>query len=1005
MLAASEELPMPTGKEVEIKASSNGTDPAIFFEKYGSLFTIRPEIDLRTSEPTGEVSITLNLNSPEDIRLLGRMLKETTVLLKPENRSWRGYLNKYLWANDSRINIQTEEQFNDIFVKLKEIIDDHNLYLDNISESRLEHIINNSIIYNTYNSIIDPVNLIQAQTSVDGTIKPFKDIGKLSKEAQDALYRTPGDFITRYKGIKDNAVGKDCVGISASSLKAFLALTQYCNMILNNGTTEQQERLLTGNDHEGIFFKGRYYKTLANIRSKDPNTILNANLFDALSEVANDEDAVLLLSSILSLSVDNAKELELSKLNINTKTIGLYIYGISVGIPFAQLAQVLMSDAGIMLTSIMDSNVFDGTSNASDVLSVLRYFQKLPNKVLNKFDKKFNEKGERRPSPLDVFKQKFNAELESLGVRYINSENKLVTYFNEKIARFATDKSSTRTLQDKLGILENIRKSTILESKQDQELFNQLIDVFEDYMIQASVVIKDDTFLPSIATLAHGSDEFAKLRRILGINQGLRTSRNELVQQVNNIEKLIYDITKNPEDLIDIVRFVNDEEYRNKKILEYEKHKHSFNILDIVSTVPHYFGYLKSLASDVQANMQSFSFRNARRNVIPLNEILNNKSSSYELKLIDGVYEYTNDYLRQNWMLSKNIVFTIPAGNSIVTREGKEQVVDKDTDIKLGTDWGDASFRLFMENQVIPDLMKGKVHPNLSLSSVKENPFIRSLINDELSKTISRNATTVYTLPINMSPRNDQEIALRDSYRAEFNKLARFNYQYTVTDYDQDGNPVSKLSQSVPITDLFTYYALIAFRGKIGENSLMSMLHNFQNTGILQEFHDYVAEMDRSGETLDLSNDSDILYYITPISNPYSAYTEYIWGTNKGNRKHILMRRLSPDEMQEIQASGDFSGIMGRYTFLESPESTLLTRGSIQSSEVIHSGIIYNKKDKIYYTVKYDRETRKLNEVLVSTQNEPLDIQIDNVMKKLDKREVLDIDTLEAKIKNKLFPC
>ena len=56
----------------------------------------------------------------------------------------------------------------------------------------------------------------------------------------------------------------------------------------------------------------------------------------------------------------NAKELALSKLNASTKTIGMYIYGISIGMDFRDIAKILMSDTGGIITQLLNNNIFSG---------------------------------------------------------------------------------------------------------------------------------------------------------------------------------------------------------------------------------------------------------------------------------------------------------------------------------------------------------------------------------------------------------------------------------------------------------------------------------------------------------------------------------------------------------------------------------------------------------------------------------------------------------------------
>ena len=109
-----------------------------------------------------------------------------------------------------------------------------------------------------------------------------------------------------------------------------------------------------------------------------------------------------------------------------------------------------------------------------------------------------------------------------------------------------------------------------------------------------------------IKTLSDGAEEMRRLGSILSLNQGIKTNSEGLLNQINLIERAIYDITGNQEDLINLQKFVFDEQYRKQCIDKYEEYKHTFNILDVVATVPHFMGYLQTLAiSDAEAEASS----------------------------------------------------------------------------------------------------------------------------------------------------------------------------------------------------------------------------------------------------------------------------------------------------------------------------------------------------------------------------------------------------------------
>ena len=67
----------------------------------------------------------------------------------------------------------------------------------------------------------------------------------------------------------------------------------------------------------------------------------------------------MILSALLSLATDNAKELALDKLNASN-FLGMYIYGIAIGMNFQALADIISSKTGIVLNELMLSNAFSG---------------------------------------------------------------------------------------------------------------------------------------------------------------------------------------------------------------------------------------------------------------------------------------------------------------------------------------------------------------------------------------------------------------------------------------------------------------------------------------------------------------------------------------------------------------------------------------------------------------------------------------------------------------------
>lgn len=321
---ASETLPMPSGKNVELVPTDDIQSILDIFNKYSQLFNITSAFiynkEINSFVPDNEhIQLNLNLSTPENIVLFGNMLRELDTIPIPLDNYKRIFISEYDGFDLS------DKQCDDLFNSLKRVINNHNLYFDKCHQSKIIRIVNNYTLSNMYSIIVDPVNLVQAQTSVDGTTGPLKKEAEKSNKGMQAKSRTPGSFTNKNESIVENQVGGECIGVCAVGLKTFFGLTQYNNYILNYGTEKQQQRVLLGPDGKGIVIGGKLYRTLANIRCKDPNSLVNKNLSEALAnfkhinpsqvtnqdvlnllnEVNDDNDAALVLSALLSLSTDS----------------------------------------------------------------------------------------------------------------------------------------------------------------------------------------------------------------------------------------------------------------------------------------------------------------------------------------------------------------------------------------------------------------------------------------------------------------------------------------------------------------------------------------------------------------------------------------------------------------------------------------------------------------------------------------------------------------------------
>lgn len=292
MLEESMTLPFPTGQELVIQES---TDRAILNNTISELQGLRNII--KASNIDGKLQVNLDIHDIQGMESFKHLLSIADTLVRPTITNYQKVLK-------ALPEIGTVESIPEFFDNIQKIINNHNLYLDAVSQRSVERMVNNYTMNSMYNVILDPVNLIQAQTSVDGTTGPLKAVANTSAEARESKTETPFNFVNKFESVIRNQVGKQVIGICAIGLKTFFGITQYCNYVLNNGTSEQQRRIILGKEGKGITVGNKTYYTLANIRPLSPNTIKSRELLRRLAGAKNDVDACITLSALLSLATD-----------------------------------------------------------------------------------------------------------------------------------------------------------------------------------------------------------------------------------------------------------------------------------------------------------------------------------------------------------------------------------------------------------------------------------------------------------------------------------------------------------------------------------------------------------------------------------------------------------------------------------------------------------------------------------------------------------------------------
>lgn len=978
---ASETLPFPSGQKTEL------------VEAYGKKSTLESfidDIDVHSNEDysaenvllsaifktdvnekglfnifirsNGEVKLSLNLNSVKNIEKLKALLEEKEIVKSGEGfkRTMATWEYKF-----------TDEQIESLDQQLIEIINKHNLFLFKSPVTKRTNIARNYLTQQTYDLIIDPINQQQAMSSVDSVTSEAKSIAKQSSKATVQDTFSPASPVNKLQSISENMVGKDGIAVCATGLKSFFAITQLHNQILNGDDSVEKDKLLCD-----VKIGGKHYRGLANtftdrlftgeeqyekqdisiLEQVEQDALFSKQVKDYLIDQLRASDASNDFSALLSLSTDNAKELVLSKINAGTATIGMYLYGLSLGIPFDTLYKIINSKIGIRLVELTKGDSFNGDPGTIDVIGALDYIKQEPTKYLNKFNNT-GISGYDILSPSDLI-------LEKNLLRDVINRFKENNNINPIAAKQYFD-GLRKNIESQVIIIKNSNSNTKEQDAIKYEIkCNQLIDFAIQYANDMSLteefyqtVYGNAHILKDFEKLALGANEMKQIGKILRLNQEIKTNPQELIEQVQNIEnalvkrisqlrrykkrngssltpsglseedtKLYNEIveSKNFKEAykIDFEKFVTDEAYAKKMIHYYDLIKASYNPLKILWGVQHYKGYMESLY---------FAYKSEKNKSIKFRFTIDQRTKTelkyniYDSKLKEQVGRNLENiadvFFRQKWMQTRYKPITIPASKedqqvfAFINNSQKAQPIKSNRDIQLGTEMGDANFKLWMEEIVIPELKQ----------RFPDNKFIRNLQPIVNPKTVAGTIATSYGIQINMMPRSEYEKDLFNEYKKAFNDLAKEK-----NDIYEDAE-----RNKFPIQELLYLYGLITTNGRISPTSLFPIFDDYREYGAPAiDFKKAVVSYDRdkTGKIMKELLNSFIEEDILPFSTRYRGGSDKFKEFDKDIEEIVIYeindthQLLSPEEQMQFDDQGGpdqerSSGYTPKYVQTNSPYS------------------------------------------------------------------------------------
>lgn len=940
MLEASKTLPMPTGQIQEVNVSEDTLEDLDFLNTYSKYFgTAFKMSEIKKGKlPT----IYVDTYTPEGIRAFAEFLKE----FNQKGINIKGKLNADGKTLDASSITNTLISFpvlnlesfpidaSNIYYYANQILNianNHNNYVNTVDDYLKELMIQNVVVKNIYNTAAEPCNQTEAQVSLDVSTQIYKYMAKKSTLSNPNEH-APGRVTSKIKSIGEGQAGKEGVGIGAVGIKANSTTQFYLWDVLNNGSEDDLNKIFFPG--QGYTINGKTYKCFANMYvGKDTSNETREKFreaFEIIDKLTSKdqvtEDVACHIGALLSLAVDNAKDLALAKINSGPRLMGLYIYGTALGIPVTDLIKIITSKQGLILKELLEGDQINGDTNSFKVLDVFKKLEGDLGGDLNKYDcncllddkiqkytiKDINNKNIIVKTPTQAL---FAALYHSYTDWYstLNPQNRPAFPKNLKellehvlqinqFEKLMIKKSNTLKISP-IEVLNHIKNA--FKNSPDFVNWNASLEQLLDYIYDMSNKINifndtSDTYKLDLKILAEGAEEMRILGSILSSNKGLKTNPDDAEIFIETIENLIYDrkkiLNQNPtdSDKFNILQFWFNEEYQEQCIKEYEKVKHSVNILHLISRVPHFKGYLKTgIIPDTFYSIVSIkarSIRKYRRNVesdssksTSLFNFFGVESQRDKKSVLSGLENLIQYKLFSNWLFENKITFIIPKGFQYFSSKGNFITNEEDSlEIQLWTDHGLATFKKYMEEYYIPKL---KNNPNY-----QNNLFVKDLHKIGFDKTPVHNSINVYSLSGDLMANKGRQKEINMMTFADFQAMCHITF---------DGNKIPSAA------DAFYLYAQYCYMGKKGQKSLMTLFDDENARGSLaKSFDNYVAYQDAHGE-INCSKEQ-IITWCAPVGTQYSK-AKYVYATANDLFMRSLQQKTDPNakiNYEELEDQG-----------------------------------------------------------------------------------------------------
>ena len=941
LIKASEQLPFPTGQATEITYDNSKDSFFITFNDFfgkDKLFNI--ELDPNTYDAVrneqGVYKISFDSESPKAIKQLAEFLnlvEKVGLNLKGNvdqygNHQYSRELDEEIYTQNLRyrdLGIFTDlhikpSQLLNVLQQIKEIVDKHNLYIKKVDKRTKEIMAKNLSYCRMFEIAGDPSNQMEAQDSIDNSTKVIKgpegavkvtmteeDKNQVSSNNETKSFPDP---VSMVDSLQTNQVGKYDVSVAAKAVQACSMIQYAYDSLLNSDAPEEKKRRLEL-PNGGYKIAGKQWTAIANLHDKtheETGKMQQPGFIEDMLKVLDDETVEKINSAIqnaamLSVAVDNAKDLSLGKINAGPAMLGMYAYGITLGIDVVTLAKIINSPQGRAISKALSGNVFTGDMGFSSALQAINF---LNGQNLTRFLTQFDYADNRGSKTLfNAFKNIAAKELSR------DQNDKCAQEIQERTTKSITKVVEILIRKGQFGSYLNQIQKTSSWGYSEKQLFEAL----KEYNALIQLWHGDENKQHDLEILSQGAEEIRVLGVLLGSNKGVKTKIEDGINFINTLENIISDRYKiiHPDAdesklaplKIDYLRFCTDKEYMERCIDEYDKVKHTVNILQVVALCPHIFSYLRASIIPHAGFMSASSKYRSTQAVINsgIYNILGIRAAKDKSNSLKGLNNEINAMMLMQWLSDTKKVFYLPSGQRYFKSGTNELVVYKGTDplpISLWTPEGLATFKLYMEQCILPELKN---------SAFEDNKFVKNLSPFTLSQTGTRATVSAYTLTGNLLPKaGTAEEALLREYQAAFETVKNISFPYK--EYNKDTSESSTIGT---YGDALYLYSEYVFGGRKGPNSLMALFEQGNNE-LQKQFRKAKADMDKNRDfKLTIMQKLRSMALMSNIFNPKYSYYYAVNNTDIGvnfykNEEKTLTAKEKDTRAKEAAELGENYG-------------------------------------------------------------------------------------------------